>query len=201
MIGYINLHRKLISWEWYNDHNTTRLFIHLLLIASHKPHQYRGVTIETGQVMTGYDKLSYDTGLSVQNIRTGLKRLKSTSELTIKSSPQGTIIQLVNYSKYQTPTSKVTSNQQTSNKQVTTINNDNNVINKEDEFKNSLIPFINTYGADMLNAFYLYWTEKNTNGKKMRFEYSKNQPFNINRRLTTWSNRQKEFTPKQQPRL
>ena len=67
------------------------------------------------------------------------------------------------------------------------------LINKEEDFIKSIHPFIETYGKEMLNDFFLYWSEKNDNGKKMRFEYSKNQPFNISRRLVTWKKNQKNF--------
>ena len=39
---------------------------------------------------------------------------------------------------------------------------------------------------DRLDAFYDYWAEHNDGGKKMRFELSKNQPFNTKRRMGTW---------------
>ena len=39
---------------------------------------------------------------------------------------------------------------------------------------------------DRLDAFYDYWSEHNDGGKKMRFELSKNQPFNTKRRMGTW---------------
>ena len=51
-------------------------------------------------------------------------------------------------------------------------------------------PYLTDYGKQTLNNFFLYWSEHNENGKKMRFEYSKNQPFNPARRLATW--KQKE---------
>lgn len=41
--------------------------------------------------------------------------------------------------------------------------------------------------------FVSYWTEHNTDGKKMRFEMSKNQPFNIKRRMATWKRNAKNF--------
>ncbi|RZW57477.1 MAG: hypothetical protein EX263_00790 [Flavobacteriaceae bacterium] len=58
------------------------------------------------------------------------------------------------------------------------------------KFANSLKPYLTDYGKQTLNNFFLYWSEHNENGKKMRFEYSKNQPFNVARRLATW--KQKE---------
>ena len=47
------------------------------------------------------------------------------------------------------------------------------------------------YSVEMMLEFYNYWSEHNEGGKKMRFEMSKNQPFNIKRRLVTWKQRNK----------
>ena len=57
---------------------------------------------------------------------------------------------------------------------------------RKSEFKNSLSFFLNDFDKDLLNDFYSYWTEHNEKGKKMRFEMSKNQPFNVKRRLGTF---------------
>jgi len=48
---------------------------------------------------------------------------------------------------------------------------------RKEEFKNSLKPFLKGYSKEVLNNFYEDWTEIKGNGKKMKFEYSKNQPF------------------------
>jgi hypothetical protein len=135
MSGWIKLHRQITDWEWYDDHNTFRLFIHLLLKANHKERSYRGTTIEVGCIMTGRELLSKETGLSVQQIRTCLERLKLTNEITIKSDKQGTIIQVVKYKDYQVSTNELTTNQPTSNQQVTTNNNDNKEKNDNNTFK------------------------------------------------------------------
>jgi len=119
MSGWIKIHRKITDWEWYNDINTFRLFMHLILKANHKARNYRGVNIELGCLMTGRDLLSKETGLSIQQIRTCLERLKSTNEITIKTTKQGTIIQVLNYKKYQVSTNEITTEQPQSNQQVT----------------------------------------------------------------------------------
>ena len=60
------------------------------------------------------------------------------------------------------------------------------------KFAESLEIHLETFGKDLLNNFFHYWTEHNDEGKKMRFEYAKNQPFNVKRRLTSWQSRNKE---------
>lgn len=101
MSGWIKIHRKLLTWEWYDDHNTTRLFLHLLLSANYKATKWRGRTIEVGQVLTGRNKLSNDTGISTQSVRTSLDKLKSTNEIAIESTMKYSIITIINYASYQ----------------------------------------------------------------------------------------------------
>lgn len=52
--------------------------------------------------------------------------------------------------------------------------------------------YVERYGEKMCKDFFAYWTEKNTNGKKMRFEMEK--VFDLPRRLATWKSRQKNFS-------
>ena len=53
------------------------------------------------------------------------------------------------------------------------------------EFSNSLKPFLVEYGKEMLNEFYLYWTEKGQRARKYRFE--KEKTWELSRRLKRWS--------------
>jgi len=55
--GWIKLHRKLLDWEWYDDVNTTRVFLHLLMVANHKDNNWRGITIKRGQKLTSLSSL------------------------------------------------------------------------------------------------------------------------------------------------
>ena len=79
-----------------------------------------------------------------------------------------------------------------------TVKDTVNVIkDKEAVFKKTLLNFQDKYEVDLLKEFFYYWTEKSDNGKKMRFELSKNQPFNTARRLSTWKKNESKFgTPK-----
>ena len=117
--GWIKLHRTLADWQWASDPNTFCLFVHLLLMAQHSPSKWRGETIMPGQLLTGRKKLAEATGLSEQNIRTSLNRLKSTSELTIKKTNKYSIISITNWDKYQTANQQanqqLTSNQPATN--------------------------------------------------------------------------------------
>lgn len=133
--GFIQLHRSLLEWEWYDDNNTKILFLHCLLKANYKDKNYRGSSIKRGSFVTGRDVLAKELGLSVQQVRTSLTKLKSTNEITINSSSQGTVIEVIKYNDYQEVTNKTTNEQPTSNQQVTTTNNINNINNTIEPYK------------------------------------------------------------------
>lgn len=65
---------------------------------------------------------------------------------------------------------------------------------RETEFKNSLRPFVENYGKDLITKFFDYWTEKKPKGKKMRFEMEK--VFDVTKRLKTWDSRNKNYKGK-----
>lgn len=140
---YINVYRSLLQWEWYKDTSTKVLFLHCLLRANHKPRSWQGIKLKQGEFITSLDHLAHETGLSIQNIRTSLKKLKMTKEITTETTNRYTKINVTKYSLYQNgkiETNKqnnkeITNNQQTTNKQLTTDNKDN----KDNKEKNIII--------------------------------------------------------------
>lgn len=99
--GWIKVFRSLKQWEWYNDSAVFHLFIHLLLSANHQDGYWRGTFVKKSQLITGRKALSLETGISERTIRTSLKKLESTGELTIKTTNKYSIITICNYRKYQ----------------------------------------------------------------------------------------------------
>lgn len=122
--GWLKIHRKMTEWEWYSDLPCYRLFTHLLLTANYKPTRFRGEQVQTGSKVIGLHSLAEQTGLTIQQLRTAIKKLQSTNEITIKSTNQFSIITVVNWSKYQEPedasNKPSTNGQQTGNKPSTT---------------------------------------------------------------------------------
>ena len=160
LLGWIKLHRQILDWEWYSDINCSRLFIHLLLTANAKDKTWKGIEVKRGQLITSLQNLSVETGLTLQQLRTAIKKLKSTGELTTKSTNKFTLVRVVNWEQYQTSdkivTSKTTCNatneqqtsnnqitneQQTNNKQITTTKESKKVIIKENIFTVRSEPF------------------------------------------------------------
>ena len=131
--GYIKLHRKLLNWGWYKDQNTMVVFLHLLLTANFAESEYMGEKIFPGQVVIGRKSLARALGMSEQNVRTALNHLKSTNEITIKSTNKFSIVTIVNWALYQINDGKVT------NKPTNNLTNDQPATNhtiKNKESKN-----------------------------------------------------------------
>jgi len=134
--GWIKIHRKMLDWEWYDDLNVWKIFMHCLLIANFKDKKWHGRIIKRGSFITSSIKLAKEVCLGRQQTRTALNKLKSTNEITIKTTSKYTEITVNNYDSYQQnnqqSNQRVTSDQPASNQQVTTTKegkegkNDNN---------------------------------------------------------------------------
>ena len=145
--GWIKIHRKLLDWEWFEDNNTFKLFMYLLLKVNHENAKWRGVEIKRGETITSIEALAKSTTLTFQQVRTSLTKLKSTGEITIKTTNKYTLIELVKYGVYQIgddennkqdnkqDNKQITNKQQTNNKQITTNNKEKNKENENNEKK------------------------------------------------------------------
>lgn len=153
--GFIKIHRSLLEWEWYQDINTKTVFIHLLLTANYEDKNWKGNKICRGQKVTSYQNLANELNMSIQNVRTAIKHLISTGEITSNQQAKYSLITIKNYDKFQEVTSNLTDNQQSANKELTSnqqaTNNNGRKIKKEKESKkdkNNNIDF-----SEMINDF------------------------------------------------
>jgi hypothetical protein len=130
MSGWIKIHRKFLDWEWFNKSEAVHLFMYLVLKANHKDGQWQGIDIKKGQFVTSFGKISIDTGISLQTIRTLLKKFEKTNEINIQTTNKFTIVTICKYECYQQENEltnmQLTNEQQTTNKQLTTNKNDKN---------------------------------------------------------------------------
>jgi hypothetical protein len=65
------------------------------------------------------------------------------------------------------------------------------------KFAESLQPFLIEYGKELLNDFYLYWTEE-TQNKNPKLKFELQRTWSLQRRLITWKKQDIKFNPKQQ---
>lgn len=131
--GWIKLHRKILDWEWFTSPSTLQLFIYLLLRANKEDKKWRDILIKRGQLVTSVATISEETKLSTQQVRTSLNRLKSTNEITSKTTNRFTLVTVCKYDSYQLyeeveQQTKQQALQQTNNKQIT---------NKQQQLKNN----------------------------------------------------------------
>lgn len=101
MASWIKIFRELLQWEWFQKAEMVQLFIYLLLKANCVDKQWQGITIKRGQLATSNATIRQDLRLSEQQIRTCIKRLISTGEITYKSTNRYVVITICNYDKYQ----------------------------------------------------------------------------------------------------
>lgn len=134
MEGWVKLHREIKNWEWFQDSKTVHFFLYLLVNASHNEFKWKGKTFLPGQLPFGYRAASIETGLSVQSIRSCVKRLISTNEITHEGSRQGSVITILKWNKYQCLTNNSTTEQQTINKRSTHTKNEKNEKNDKNNY-------------------------------------------------------------------
>ena len=156
MEGWIKLHRNLQNWEWYQDSKMVHLFYHLMLKANHKEGNWRGINVKRGQLITGRKRLSEETGISEQSIRTCLRNLEKTGEITMQPTRRYSVLTICKYDEYQDETNEGNqhSNQQrTMNKpaknQALATNKNDKKENNENNEKEAVPPSL----QDVLDYF------------------------------------------------
>lgn len=149
MAGWIKVYRDLLNkpiWIESTPQQKTVL-ITLLMMANHhkKEWEWQGkpYSVKPGQFITSLDSIAQKCGkgVSVQNVRTALKRFEKYEFLTNESTNKNRLITIVNWDFYQRKddelTSKLTGSQQISNKRLTTNKNDKELKNDKENIKAS----------------------------------------------------------------
>lgn len=105
MVGWIKLHRSLKDWEWYSDHNATRLLIHLLVSVNYEDKPWKNEIVKAGTMITSWENLSHETGLSVKQVRTAMSKLEKGREVGRQVAGNGAskwqVITLIKWDKLQ----------------------------------------------------------------------------------------------------
>lgn len=134
--GFVKIDRKILDWQWYKNGHTARVFLHLLFTANYEDCKFEGDIIKRGSVATSIGSISRELRISNQSVRTAIQHLKTTGEITSKSTSKYTVFTVINYENYQ---SNQQTEQQTTNKQPTneqqTVNNNERKIKKDKKDK------------------------------------------------------------------
>ena len=99
--GFIKIDKRILEWGWYEDANTFRLWLHLLIKANWKDQKFQNLLVKRGQLVTSHNSLSEELGLTKDQIRTSLKKLIATGEITKTVPGKFTLINIENYCLYQ----------------------------------------------------------------------------------------------------
>lgn len=114
---FVKLYRKFTNWGWYSDPATKAVFLHILLNANWKDGEYMGVPIKKGECVFGRKAAAEALGLSEQQVRTAIKHLQKSNEIsTSKLTNKFSVIKVEKWGYYQGKEDE--SNQQT-NQQLT----------------------------------------------------------------------------------
>ncbi|MGN7387121.1 hypothetical protein [Sporosarcina sp. SAFN-015] len=144
--GWIKVHRSLLDKPIWTEATSEQkvILVTLLLMATHKERQWEwkgmSYSLQPGQMITSLPSLHQKCGknVTVQKIRTALKRFERYGFLTDQSTNQNRLITIVNWDVYQRGdrfgTDDLTDSQQTANRQLTPNKN----VKKE---KNAIINY------------------------------------------------------------
>lgn len=116
---FVKVDRNILQWRWYQDANTARVFLHLILTANIADHDFEKTTIHRGEVATSIPSLSRQLKISIKSVRTALEHLKSTGEVATRIYPHFQVITILEYERYQAkPAGKTAGRRQAGGRQT-----------------------------------------------------------------------------------
>lgn len=169
MNGYIKLHRKFTKWGWYQDANTARVFLHLLLTANHHDGEYMGHTIKAGQVVTGRKAMAKILQITENQVRAAIKHLKMTGEITIKTTNRFSIVTIEKWEQYQVcdrETTNTNTNRPPTDHQQTTTSKKEKKEKKEKNKRGKPADWISELVPEELQEGFTEWADMRKEIKK-----------------------------------
>lgn len=204
MQGWIKLHRAVMKSETFSKLSAIQqlITIYIILNANHEDgiwyDKYKDieVPVKRGQLVVSRSKIANewfkgDKEVTEQKVRTTLKKLEKLSFLTIESTNNYTLLEVLNYNVYQAKeneTNQVSNQEETKsqprdNQEKTTNKNDKNDKNVKNDKKNKYADFVSLtleeyqklleeFGdqgtAERIERLNLY---KGSTGKKYKSDY------------------------------
>ena len=108
--GWIKLHRKILSSDIWKDVTAFRIFVYLILNATHDGTRINGIELKKGQFIRSYRQIAKDLeyregrGIkqySVSTIKRNIDKLVSAGRIKVDETEHGTLFTVLNYTKYQ----------------------------------------------------------------------------------------------------
>lgn len=193
--GWVKVYRELLDkpiWQESTPEQKT-ILITLLLMVNHEPKEWEWkgdkYVVQPGQCITSLEAIARKAGkgISIQNVRTALKRFEKYKFLTDESTNKNRLITIVNWNLYQSgkdesnnqANKQLTGNQQATNKQLTTNKNDKNEKNDkekiyifpqtpQDDNRKPRPPFTSLKQEQLFDRFWQAYPKKKSKGQAER---------------------------------
>jgi len=205
--GWIRLYRKTLFSAVFQNETLLKVWLWCLLRACHSAQTVsvktgRGetlVNLQPGQFIFGRNSASKELKLPASTVRNKIAKLKSMRNIDIKQDNHFSIISITAWNDYQME--NLTGNRTGKGQAKDTYKNVKNVENLEREGTKrvSLVSLFSEIESEFStedlthkDEFLSYWTEKNSNGKKERWQMEK--VFDVKRRYQTWLRNYKRWT-------
>jgi len=188
-IGFIKLPRTILEWQWYDDINTTKLMVHLLLKANFQTKQWRGHLIMPNQLITSYEKLAVETGLTISKVRTAISKLKRSKDIETVPHNKFTKIEILApfFIDIQND-NQIALKSQSNHNPLTTTNNDKELEKIKQKFEEEVFSH-SQYHFTILNKFFSHWTQLNKAKTQMKFQAEKF--WETEKRIEIWAANEK----------
>ena len=105
--GFIKIYRSMLEWEWHDDPNTVATWLYCLMRANWEVEKWHGEIIRAGQFVTSLSHMAKDIGITKSQLRTSLKHLKMTHNITQSVAQNATLITIEKWGDYQSAGEKV----------------------------------------------------------------------------------------------
>lgn len=120
-MGWVAITTDFTNWELFKDGNVLKVWMYLLTHTNYEDsYTSDGRLIKAGQVVYSTRGIAEKCGMSVQEVKTALKKLVATRSLTQFATHRYTVGTLVNWAKYrpkqENATHEATHSPTTSNK-------------------------------------------------------------------------------------
>ena len=127
--GWIALHRKIYNSDDFKNQMEVAVFLYLVAMASYQPtkviYRKKIIFLKRGDVSIAYRDLAKKFNISNQNIKTIIKNLKASGNLTQTLTKNLSVYSIVKYNKYQdiepVPNQKLTDRTTTNTTNTTSI--------------------------------------------------------------------------------
>lgn len=188
--GWIKIDRRIQEHWIFQDSWRLKNWLDLIMMVNHKENKIliNGTlfTCKRGETLRSIHTLSVRWKCSKSKVRRFLELLRKDDMIRLTNEIKTTRITICKYDTYQID--GITKGPQKKRKRIAneseTDPNKNDKNDKKKKFQKNLVPYLEKFGREMLNDFFLYWTEETPKGL-MRWETMK--AFSLERRLGTWN--------------